>query len=370
MGIDFLEHLGFRWLFDAAADALLLVDASGKILLSNPAAQQLFGYAVQTLEGQDVEVLVPLRHRSRHRDLRHRYVRQPHRRVAGTGTELSALTRDGREFPVEISLSPLEAEGHRFTLVTVSDITVRKTLERDLLSKRREMDALQKTHVAAQTAAIVAHELNQPLLAIASYGKSALLMLESGRFDPEKLKQAMAGCEQQAQRAGDSIRQLLGFLNMTETPAEVLDLHQEIRSMLEAARAEHHFQVRAVLQLAPSLPQVKANRIHIQKALLNIFHNGIEAMASSAPPSPTLTVRTQFLHDPPRAQVSVSDNGPGFAPQHLTRLFDPFFTTKPGGIGMGLVISRSLVEANHGHLWLESDGPPGARFHMTLPVMT
>ncbi|MDE1942169.1 MAG: PAS domain S-box protein [Betaproteobacteria bacterium] len=364
----FFDQLGFRWLFDAAADALLLIDAEGRIALSNTAAQEMFGRSGSQLDGQSVECLMPQRFRLHHRELRQAYGRDPHRRTAGLGLELVALKSSGEEFPAEISLSPLHANGQAFTLATVHNISSRKQLERDLLVKRREMDALQKVHVAAQTAAVIAHELNQPLLAISSYSKSALLMLDGNSPNPERLRQAVAGCELQTRRAGESIRELLAFLNMSECPAEIFDINREIREMLDTACAEHHLQVDSHLELELDLPPVKANRTHIQKTLLNLFHNGIEAMESGRIADPMLTVHTRSLPDEPLVQVSVADNGPGFSPDQRKRLFDPFFTTKSSGIGMGLAISRSLVEANGGHLWLENDCLPGAQFHLTLPV--
>ncbi|MDE2343418.1 MAG: PAS domain S-box protein, partial [Betaproteobacteria bacterium] len=348
--------------------ALLLVDAEGHIALSNTAAQELFGWPQRQLDGQSVEALIPQRLRLHHRNLRQAYGRDPHRRAAGQGLELVALKSDGTEFPAEISLAPLHAHDQAFTLATVHNISARKQLERDLGDKRREMDALQKVHVAAQTAAVIAHELNQPLLAISSYSKSALLMLEATRPNAERLKQAITGCELQARRAGESIRELLGFLNMSECPAEVFDIRPEIREMLDAASVEHHLQVDSRLQLEQGLPPVKANRIQVQKILLNLFHNSIEAMEAGKTANPTLTVQVCALQDEPLVQVSVADNGPGFGADQLKRLFDPFFTTKPAGIGMGLAISRSLVEANGGHLWLDPGTRPGAQFHLTLPV--
>ncbi|MDE1989373.1 MAG: PAS domain S-box protein [Betaproteobacteria bacterium] len=362
------DRLGFRWLFDAAADALLLVDAEGRIALSNTAAQELFGWPQRQLDGQSVEALIPQRLRLHHRNLRQAYGRDPHRRAAGQGLELVALNSEGKEFPAEISLTPLQADGQAFTLATVHNISARKQLERDLLEKRREMDALQKVHVAAQTAAVIAHELNQPLLAISSYSKSALLMLEAARPNIERLKQAITGCEVQTRRAGESIRELLGFLNMSECPAEVFDISPEILEMLDTACAEHHLQVDSRPQLEQGLPPVKANRTQVQKILLNLFHNSIEAMEAGQTLNPTLTVHARVLQDEPLVQVSVADNGPGFGPDQIKRVFDPFFTTKSAGIGMGLAISRSLVEANGGHLWLDSGARPGAQFHLTLPI--
>ncbi|MHB8354226.1 MAG: two-component system sensor histidine kinase NtrB [Burkholderiales bacterium] len=346
MSDTLFESEGFRWLFDATVDALLLVDDAGRIVFSNPAARQLFGYPADALHGQPMEILVPTCFRDSQR----------------------ALTRGGTEFPVEISLSPLALEERTYTLATVRDITVRKNLERDILERRKEMDALHRHHIAAQTVTAIAHELNQPLLAIASYSKSALLMLEKGNPDLDKMRKAMEGSERQAQRAGQSIREMLDFLNMNDAPAEVFDLGQEIQEVLNAASLEHAVQVSATLSLEQGLPKVKANRMHIHKVLLNLLHNGIEAVLQMGGVAPALTVTAHRVPEKCLVEVTIEDNGPGIGAEVQKRLFDPFFTTKATGIGMGLAISRSLTEAHGGELWVEMRENPGARFHLTLPL--
>ncbi len=361
------ESKGFRWLFDAIVDALLLVDDEGCILLSNPGAQRLFGYSEAALNGQPVEMLVPLRSRDRHRELHRGFALQPHRRTAGEGLELTALTRDGDELPVEISLSPLEMQGRSYTLAAIHDITVRKGLERDILGRRKEMEALHKHHIAAQTVAAIAHELNQPLLAIASYSKSALLMLEKDNPDLDRMRQAMEGSERQAQRAGQSIREMLDFLNMNDSPSEAFDLDQEIRDVLNVVRMEHDTPLEVALHLEAGLPKVKANRMHVHKVLLNLLHNGIEAVLETPHARPALTVTAHALKKKGMVEVTIEDNGPGIGVETQKRLFDPFFTTKTSGIGMGLAVSRSLTEAHGGQLWVAPREGPGALFHLTLP---
>ncbi len=368
MSKPLFESQGFRWLFDAAVDALLLVDEAGRVVISNPAAQQLFDYSEGVLNGQPIELLVPTRFRDSHRMHRDGVAQSLHGRPAGGGLALMALTRDGSEFPVEISLSPLESGGRTYTLATVHDITVRKNLERDNLGRRREMDALHKHHIAAQTVAAIAHEINQPLLAIASYSKSALLMLEKGNPDPDRIRQAVEGSERQAQRAGQSIREMLDFLNMNDAPAEAFDLGQEIQEVLNAARQEHDIPVSALLDVEQALPKVVANRMHIHKVLLNLLHNGIEAVLEAGGEAPALTVTARTMKEKRLVEVTIEDNGPGINAEAQKRLFDPFFTTKSSGIGMGLAISRSLMEAHGGELWAESRQAPGACFHLTLPL--
>jgi PAS domain S-box-containing protein len=274
---------------------------------------------------------------------------------------------DGTTFPAEVMLTSMELNGQVFVQGMLRDITVRKRLERELLERRKEMESLQKQHVAAQTAAAIAHELNQPLLAISSYCEAALMLLGSANPDLDKIRKAISGSERQAHRAGQSIRELLAFLGIKEFSSEAFDLNNEIRGALEAARAEHELQFHSELRLEEKLPPVRANRTHVRKVLLNLLHNGIEAMQDAGVPLPKITVTVRTAKNDGSAQVTIQDNGPGLREEELQRLFEPFFTTKARGIGMGLAISRSLVEANGGQLWADPQEGPGATFHLTLP---
>lgn len=254
--------------------------------------------------------------------------------------------------------------------ITLTDITERKHLEKEAQERRREMDELQKLHVAAQTASAIAHELNQPLLAIASYCKAALLMLKAEKPDFHEICNAIEGSERQAHRAGQSIREMLDYLNSKEFPIEDFDLNQEIIDALDTVRSENELQFHSALRLEERLPLVRANRTHVRKALFNLLHNGIEAMHESGVPMPAITVTVRTSTDDNVAQVTVQDNGPGFRKEDAQRLFEPFFTTKADGFGMGLSISRSLIEANDGQLWVDPQQGHGAVFHLTLPFAT
>jgi signal transduction histidine kinase len=136
---------------------------------------------------------------------------------------------------------------------------------------------------------------------------------------------------------------------------------------LTTARAEHGLQFQASLQLEEGLPPIRASRVHVRKVLLNLLHNGIEAMQEAGVPQAAITITVRTMTDKNVAQVTIRDNGPGFTDTDIQRLFEPFFTTKAKGIGMGLTISRSLIEANGGQLWVDPQESPGATFHLTLP---
>lgn len=256
-------------------------------------------------------------------------------------------------------------------IIYADDITAQKMMEVEIAKRRAErqseMEYLIKQKVADQTAAAIAHEMNQPLLAIASYSDTALMQLCADKPNFEKIQKSIEGCEQQAQRAGKSIRELLDFLRMKRFATEKFDLNQEILDVLNAAKSDHKLHFEPVCELDDQLPLVLANRSHIRKVLINLLNNGIEAMREANVPLPSITFTVCTKNDESVAQVTIRDNGPGVRKEDFHRLFDPFFTTKATGIGMGLAISRSLMEENGGQLWVDPHEGPGAVFHLTLP---
>jgi two-component system sensor kinase FixL len=246
-------------------------------------------------------------------------------------------------------------------------ISARQQQEAVLKTLRGEMEELAKQHVASQTAAAIAHELNQPLNAITSYAEAALRLLRAGNQAPEKLQQALEGGAAQAQRAGQVVRELLQFFQGRDAPVEAVDLGQAIQRALAVAEGDGHAGFDWTIDLAPDLHLVKANRLQVEKVLVNLVCNGVDAMRAAGVNPQTITISARPLADA-MAQVTVQDCGPGLTEEATGRLFKPFYTTKPRGIGMGLSISRALIEANGGRLWCEPAPSRGGRFHFTLPL--
>ncbi len=300
-------------------------------------------------------------------DLWHRHILRAKNKGVKQSCELTLKRKDGSVLYAKLDSLRVPASSMCSIRVVISDITERNRLEKEIQERRKEMDDLHTLHAASQTVASIAHELNQPLLAIASYSSAALMLLKSGKPDLDKVRKAVDGCERQAHRAGKSIRDLLEFLNAQEFTTEIFDLNQEIAEVLDAARLEHELEFDSVFQKWEELPMVRASRTHVQKVLFNLLHNGVEAIRDGGVLQPVISVTVRMNPDEGVAQVTIQDNGPGVKDEDLHRLFKPFFTTKAKGIGMGLAVSRSLVEANGGRLWLEPQAGSGAIFHLTLP---
>lgn len=353
-----------RRLLDAATDAMLIVAADGAIAVANAAAARLFRDEPEALVGVSVEDLMPERFRAAHRDLRAEYRAGRRPRPMNVGLEVQALRRDGTEFSAAVMLAALDDE---HVLATVHDVTERRRTEAELRRMRSDMDQMLALHVASETAAAIAHELNQPLNALAAYTEAARRLLRAGNPRPERLLHALEHAAQQAQRAGRVVRELLEFLRKGEVKTEIVDLNEVVREALAIVEANGFGGFEAVVDLAPDLRPVRANRLQVEKVLVNLLRNGVEAMRAAGIAAQSIVIGVTTAAEGEMALVTVRDSGPGLDPVTARRLFEPFFTTKRSGLGMGLAISRSLIEANGGSLWFDPDSGPGATFRFTLP---
>ena len=348
--------------------AIMVTDAGGVILRVNDAFTRLTGYSAEEAIGRTPALL-----QSGVQDdnfYQHMWAALKHEHY--WQGEIWNKRKDGSLYHELQTISGVMARDGSIShyIATLRDITEQKRLEKEFVERRNQMNDLLNLQVAAQTAAAIAHELNQPLLAISSYSGAASMMLQAEKPDLDKIRKAVEASEQQAHRAGRSIRELLEFLSIKEFNRESFDLNNEIHDILGIARSEHELKFNSILRLEQRLPLVYANRIHVHKVLLNLLHNCIDAMQQAGVPLPSITVTVRTVNDESVAELTLQDNGPGISKDDLQRVFEPFFTTKPGGIGMGLAVSRSLVEANGGQLWVDPQEGSGAIFHLTLPFAT
>jgi two-component system sensor kinase FixL len=265
------------------------------------------------------------------------------------------------------SVPTREADGTIVWYGITLDISERKRSEAALQAMRAEMEQAMRFHVASQTVAALAHELNQPLNAVSSYAEAALRLLSAGNTQPDKLHHALERSAEQAQRAGQVVRELLTFMNQGEVQVEPVDLNDSARRVLKRAKADYPDAFEGRLEIEPGLPRVSVNRLQVEKVLANLIENGLDALRDGGVEERLIAITLRSRSEGPVAQVTVRDSGPGIDAQTLHRIFDPFFTTKPKGLGMGLAISRAIIEANGGQLWVESEPGSGTSFHLTLP---
>lgn len=250
------------------------------------------------------------------------------------------------------------------------DITELKAVENQSHWRRDETEALLKQQIAVHTASAIAHEINQPLAAISAYSEVALHSLKNKNINSDSLHRALEGCVREAHRAGDTLHELMNYLNKTELVVEPVDINQLIKASIEIAKKDGYNVFKPLLHLEKNLPPVICSPLQVQKVILNLLRNAIDATQESGHAKTDITIGVQKNDQGNMALISVQDNGPGFDKEVSKYIFQPFFTTKHKGIGMGLLISRSLIEANGGRLWHEPNSKTGAIIHFTLPFST
>jgi DNA-binding response OmpR family regulator/signal transduction histidine kinase len=259
---------------------------------------------------------------------------------------------------------------HVRTLGVLWDITEQKLSEwarRDQLAK---MDLFIRQQVAVHTVSAIAHELNQPLVSISAFSEAALDMLQSGAAPPHKIERALQGAVEQAHRAGGVLHELLAHLHKgSEGEKSLVDLNALVQEEIAITSMSDFDEFTMVLELEQTLPPVMANGLQLQKVLGNLLINSIDVLRARGKPKAanSITVRTFAAGN--MAHVTVQDSGPGLSEEIAARIFDPFISFKPDGMGLGLVVSRALVEANGGQLWADLDAGPGAMFRFTVPIV-
>src|SRR6201987_5937436 len=357
----------YRLVVETASDAVISLDETSTILLANPATTRVFGYTPEELIGKPLTLLMPEFLRKLHDTGFKRYVATGQRHINWQGTELTGLRKNGKEFPVEVSFGELIQDGHRVFTGFIRDISERKQAQRAIQNAQAELARVSRLTTMGELAASIAHEVNQPLTAVTNNGSACLRLLANRSLEPEVLRRALEEIVADGTRASAVIARIRGFIKKAPVEKTMLDVNEVIQEVLALAGHElHKNQVLVECQLTNPLPLVRADRIQLQQVLLNLIMNSIEAMTGAANRSRVLGVESR-IDGSGDVLVEVRDSGTGLGSE-ADRLFTPFFTTKANGMGMGLPISRSLIENHGGGLWGTGNPPHGAVFFFTLPA--
>ena len=363
-----------RVIVEAANDAVVSMDERGAILLANAATRRIFGYDPIEIVGKPMTMLMPEMMRKLHENGFKRYLATGKRHLNWQGVEVTAQRKDGQEFPVEVSFGELTSDGHKVFTGFIRDISERKQAEdrlraseRNLQMTQAELARVSRLTTMGELAASIAHEVNQPLTAVINNGSACLRLLANNNLEPEVLRRALEGIIADGTRASTVLARIRAFIKKEPAEKSELDINEVIQEVLVLAGRElYENQVLPDHQLKTDLPSVLADRVQLQQVLLNLIMNGIEAMAAVTDRPRLLGVQSR-IDESGDVLVAVSDSGTGFGLE-LDRVFNPFFTTKANGMGMGLSISRSLVESHGGRLWAAPNSPHGAVFSFTLPA--
>lgn len=368
-----------RSVLGSVPDAVIIIDEHGVVQEFSAAAERLFGYPASEVIGHNVRMLMPAPYSDAHDRHIGRYLATGERHIIGIGRVAVGERKDGSTFPIALTVAEMRSEGRRFFTGFVRDLTERQETEARLQQLQSELVHVSRLTAMGEMASALAHELNQPLSAIANYlaGCRRLLAKDAAAMDrvpPETderldmVREAVDASVEQSLRAGQIIRRLRDFVANREPEKRIENLKtliEETSALALVGAKESGVRVR--LALDPAIDRVFVDKVQIQQVLLNLMRNAIEAMEEV--PRGTLTVAT-VAGPNGSVQVEVADTGPGIAPEMAGQLFRPFATTKAYGMGIGLSISRTIIEGHDGKIWAEPNPGGGAVFRFTLPAVS
>jgi two-component system sensor kinase FixL len=354
-----------RSILATVPDAMVVIDEAGSILSFSAAAETMFGYSEAEVVGENVKMLMPNPDRDRHDQYLTNYLTTGKRKIIGIGRVTTALHRDGNTFPIELAVGEAWSDGKRIFTGFIRDLTERQQTLLRLQDLQSELAHVGRVSEMGTLASSLAHELNQPLTAVTSYCESArdLLKAEPDAETLAMVREAMDEAAGQGSRAGQVGRRLRDFMSHGETERRVESLQRRINeanALALVGSREHGIDVQ--LRLDPDADLVFVDRIQVQQVLVNLIRNAIDAMIES--PVRRLSIRT--LRENGLTRVTVEDTGSGISEAVADQLFKPFVTSKQSGMGIGLSICRTIIEAHGGRIWFEPGAQGGTAFHFTL----
>ena len=355
-------------ILNTVPEAMVVIDDRGAIQSFSSAAERLFGYGSAEVIGQNVKMLMPSPYQEEHDGYLRRYIRTGERRIIGIGRVVVGQRKDGSTFPMELAVGEMHSGTQHFFTGFIRDLTERQQTEARLQELQAELVHVSRLTAMGEMASALAHELNQPLSAISNYMKGSRRLLENNTdAHADQVRDAMDKAADQAIRAGQIIRRLRDFVAHGESERRVEDVKKlvEEASALALVGAKDKG-VRVRFDFAPSINFVLADKVQIQQVLLNLIRNAIEAMEGCD--RRELVVATASTADN-LVEISVADTGSGIAPEVGAQLFQPFVTTKAQGMGVGLSISRTIIEAHGGTIAPRPNSGGGTVFSFTLPAV-
>ena len=355
----------FQTLFNSAADFIFVIDPEGEIIETNRHASECSGYDKREMVGENIKAFFT----SGSQDTCD--CNFPGLRERGYNrADIEFVCKDGRILQMECMATGVPDENGSFTtfLIIQRDVTDKKQAEKEIQRQRRDLAHVMRLSTMGEMASGMAHELNQPLAALTSYCGAAATLVESLPTPLPELDKLLEQAMEQAHRASQIIRHLREFLIKDDGEKEPVDIDQVIEGVIDFIRPdlrnghvkiEHHPDAQG--------HRVMANKVQIEQVLVNLLTNSLEAIKDLNNTAWKIDIQTHRLPDG-SIETTVTDNGPGLDADMAGRLFSPFQTSKPSGMGMGLSISRSILESHEGKLWVDEQYQNGARFGFNLPA--
>ncbi len=356
----------FRALLDAAVDGIVAIDHEGNVVEFNSAAQHLFGYRSEEIVGRTISELMPEPYRAEHTGYIQRYLKTGEKKIIGIGREVTGRRADGTTFPMHLSVG--EAEGGRFIGI-VRDLSAQKAAEEERRKLKDRLAEVDRFSLMGEMAAGLAHEINQPLSAIATYAQAGERLMAQEKMDTEALEETYRKISDQALRAGQIIQSLRSFVSKQEVREDRLDINEVVDNVLNLIEADARAEgITVATEYAAELPPIMGDAVQLQQVLLNLTRNAVDAMRGGLYREEGMRIRTGRVDDSEAVRVTVVDHGHGVSQQLADSIFHPFVTTKREGLGVGLAVSRTIIQAHGGDLYYRPNPEGGSVFGFTLPI--
>ena len=356
-------------ILESVPDALILIDETGIIVAFSQSAEILFGYTAQQIVGQNVSQLMAGHDKQHHDSYISNYLTTGQKQIIGIGRIVEARLSDGHIIPVHLTIGEAHIKGQRLFAGYIRDITDKQAADHQINRMQAELTNFSRLSTAGTMASAMAHELNQPLTAIANYMEAARDILETPNAESVTMAQeALDAGATQSIRAGQVVRRLRDFVSRGEFETRRTSPTELVGQAISLAKVGVEGPVpRIVSSLPDDLPSVWCDALQIRQVILNLIRNGVEAASEKDTP---LIEITGYVHDsdPAFVAISVSDNGTGLQLDKGTSPFDPFLSSKSDGMGLGLSICRTIIEAHDGTIWAENNEAEGAQFSFTLKI--
>lgn len=354
-----------RTLMETIHEGLIVINTDGEMWAISRTARTMFGYNANELLGRNVNMLMPSPHCERHDSYIRSYLETGNRKIIGIGRQINALHKDGHEFPIHLAVGDATIGEQRVFLGFIEDISIDANHRSRIRALNSQLAHASRITSMGLLASAIAHELNQPLTAIQNYAETlAALTYSEGPIDRALLREAMQACTLEATRAGEFIRRFRHFMTSGEIEHARASLTGLVGEALALALADGEgVGVQVKLQLDHAADEVLVGAIETQQVVFNLARNALQAMAGKTNP----LIRIGSIANETMVEVIVEDTGPGLSPGRATQLVQPFVSDKPDGLGMGLLICRTIVEGHGGRLWATQSDLGGAAFHFTVP---
>jgi two-component system sensor kinase FixL len=358
----------FDVLMNAAVDAIVIIDERGTIQRFNRAAEGMFGYRETDVSGCSINLLMPEPHHSNHDSYLSRYSETGKAEIIGKGREVTGLKKDGGTFPIYLSVGEIkQANGNRY-LGIIRDLSEVRATQEQVRKLEKQLLHADRLVILGELTAGIAHEINQPLTAIAAYADAGQKMIERRANTPQQdINSIFERIGVQSRRAAEVVQRLRRLVRSGTVSKAQHDINQIIKHTLllfefEVKRSD----VQLLFYPLESLKALYVDEIHIQQIMVNLVKNSLDAIAQAGRQDGLIEIRIK--KNTSNVLISVSDNGPGVPEQDRRHLFESFFTTKLRGVGLGLSICKTIAGAHGGNLQYTQPAEGGSCFTLSLPL--